>query len=210
VPPAPYCATSGAGGFNGGGNGGTGISGDYANGTGGGGASDVLEGGDALADRVLVAGGGGETNGGYGAGKGGGGGGIVGVHGAPVTDVPLPVMAAKGARNNAVVKAGAAVSATAATSRAAKDIAACLVLGAMAGVRQELAAVEVAAGAVVSTAAAEVAEARGARAGLAVAEAVAAVLRILNLAQLESRTSVELHRQATAASSYHGNDVRNA
>jgi hypothetical protein len=65
-------------------------------------------------------------------------------------------MAAKGARNNAVVKAGAAVSATAATSRAAKDIAACLVLGAMAGVRQELAAVE---GAVVSTAAAEVAEA---------------------------------------------------
>lgn len=48
----------------------------------------------------------------------------------------------------------------------------------------------------------------GARAGLA--EAVAAVLRILNLAQLESRTSVELHRQATAASSYHGNDVRNA
>lgn len=76
------CSPGGEGGFNGGGDGGSGVSSSgSANGTGGGGASDVREGGDALADRVLVAGGGGgggETTGYYGAGKGGAGGGMIG------------------------------------------------------------------------------------------------------------------------------------
>lgn len=49
-------ASGTGGGFNGGGNGGD--EGSYA-GTGGGGASDVREGGRELSDRVLVAGGGG-------------------------------------------------------------------------------------------------------------------------------------------------------
>jgi Glycine rich protein len=75
--------SSGLGGFNGGGNGAiyTGI----CTGLGGGGASDVREGGKTLRDRILVAGGGG---GGGGVGNynyygGGGGGGKRGGHGFP-------------------------------------------------------------------------------------------------------------------------------
>ncbi|HEY2474013.1 MAG TPA: glycine-rich protein [Candidatus Cybelea sp.] len=75
------CSPGTAGGFNGGGNGGKGCC--EADGTGGGGASDVREGGDALANRILVAGGGG--GGGVGVpiyynseGTGGPGGGRVG------------------------------------------------------------------------------------------------------------------------------------
>lgn len=63
----------GDGGFNGGGNGG----GFYGDGYGGGGASDIREGGDKLADRILVAGGGGGAGEGDG-GDGGAGGGSIG------------------------------------------------------------------------------------------------------------------------------------
>ncbi|MFY9739833.1 MAG: hypothetical protein WAK11_12410 [Candidatus Cybelea sp.] len=67
-------ASESTGGFNGGGSGGYGDS----NGYGGGGASDVREGGDGLANRILVAGGGGGQGGGnyykpFGAGGQGGG-----------------------------------------------------------------------------------------------------------------------------------------
>jgi hypothetical protein len=75
------CALSGtAGGFNGGGHGGTGAY-EGAGGCGGGGASDVRLGGSKLADRALVAGGGGGGGvaiGFYGAGGGGAGGGETG------------------------------------------------------------------------------------------------------------------------------------
>src|SRR5580658_821441 len=73
------------GGFNGGANGGTGFYGSEAQGYGGGGASDVREGGDAVSDRILVAGGGGGQAGsdGYGqGGNGGKGGGSIGGIGA--------------------------------------------------------------------------------------------------------------------------------
>jgi hypothetical protein len=63
-------------GYNGGGHGG---SSKYALAFYGGGASDVREGGDALGDRILVAGGGGGAGGGYYfSGKGGAGGGSIG------------------------------------------------------------------------------------------------------------------------------------
>lgn len=68
-----------AGGFNGGGNGGS--SGASFTAYGGGGASDVREGGDALQDRILVAAGGGGQGAGwvsYFYGYGGKGGGLVG------------------------------------------------------------------------------------------------------------------------------------
>jgi hypothetical protein len=72
------------GGFNGGGDGGTG--GSSLRAYGGGGASDVREGGDSLADRVLVAGGGGGAgarfNKNQSGGRGGKGGGSVGGSGA--------------------------------------------------------------------------------------------------------------------------------
>jgi len=72
VPPTP-----GVGGFNGGGNGGNGYS-SYAGG-GGGGASDIRNGGTALADRIVVAGGGGGGAYNYSSGDiGGAGGGLVG------------------------------------------------------------------------------------------------------------------------------------
>jgi hypothetical protein len=76
--------TDGTGGFNGGANGGaTGNHYDFG-GDGGGGASDVREGGSALANRILVAGGG--AGGGvaqtyYGAGHGGAGGADIGQRG---------------------------------------------------------------------------------------------------------------------------------
>lgn len=78
-----YNGLAGSGGFNGGGAGGAG---GYTNssangGNGGGGASDVRQGGSALADRVLVAGGGGGAGGAffYGSnGSGGAGGGKIG------------------------------------------------------------------------------------------------------------------------------------
>ncbi|HEY1656292.1 MAG TPA: glycine-rich protein [Candidatus Tumulicola sp.] len=61
------------GGYNGGGDGGYTISGCYDCGYGGGGASDIRQGGDALSDRVIVAGGGGGgglfSTGGNGGGK---------------------------------------------------------------------------------------------------------------------------------------------
>ncbi|MGB6518159.1 MAG: hypothetical protein WBE79_06610, partial [Candidatus Cybelea sp.] len=68
-----------AGGFNGGAPGGS-SSGSGGNGGGGGGASDLREGGDGLADRVIVAGGGGGGGGfgEYGSGDGGLGGGSIG------------------------------------------------------------------------------------------------------------------------------------
>jgi len=81
------CSAGYEGGFNGGGNG---RSENYClNGTGGGGASDVRQGGDELRNRVIVAGGGG--GGGIGnsvfdAGVGGDGGGKVGAKG---TGVPV-------------------------------------------------------------------------------------------------------------------------
>ena len=66
-------------GYNGGGDGG---SGEYGDGYYGGGASDVREGGDALHDRILVAGGGGGAGGGfYLSGDGGAGGGVTGGRG---------------------------------------------------------------------------------------------------------------------------------
>jgi len=68
------------GGFNGGGNGGL----DYENGSyGGGGASDVREGGNTLKHRIIVAGGGGGGGNGvpYGYGSGGDGGGLIGQRG---------------------------------------------------------------------------------------------------------------------------------
>jgi len=61
-----YGAT--AGGFNGGGTGGS-TGGSGGNGGGGGGASDVRQGGDRLANRVVVAGGGGGSIGGAGGGN---------------------------------------------------------------------------------------------------------------------------------------------
>jgi hypothetical protein len=85
---SPNCTPGSAGGFNGGGAGG---SENYClNGTGGGGASDVREGGDELRNRVIVAGGGGgggiaiQPTGFY-AGDGGDGGGNVGANGTGVT-----------------------------------------------------------------------------------------------------------------------------
>ena len=62
--------TSSGGGFNGGGAGGQSYDGLGLAGYGGGGASDVRQGGDAPADRVIVAGGGGGHSGG-GSNKGG-------------------------------------------------------------------------------------------------------------------------------------------
>jgi hypothetical protein len=80
-----YVYVGGAGGFNGGGfNGGAnggGTRGSYFSGYGGGGASDVREGGRKLADRIIVAGGGGGEGGagyGYPGGAGGKAGGLVG------------------------------------------------------------------------------------------------------------------------------------
>ena len=73
------------GGFNGGANGGTGYYGSEGQGYGGGGASDVREGGDTVSDRILVVGGGGGQAGsdGYGTGGNGGkGGGSIGEAGA--------------------------------------------------------------------------------------------------------------------------------
>ncbi len=72
-------SNSRAGGFNGGANGGT--SGSYIVAFGGGGASDVREGGDKLKDRILVAAGGGGQGAGwssYFTGWGGKGGGLLG------------------------------------------------------------------------------------------------------------------------------------
>jgi hypothetical protein len=67
------------GGYNGGGEGG---SSEYDKGFYGGGASDVREGGDALRDRILVAGGGGGAGGGYyDSPHGGAGGGLTGGRG---------------------------------------------------------------------------------------------------------------------------------
>ena len=69
-----------AGGFNGGGNGGAAPHGGPGNG--GAGASDLRQGGSALANRVVVAGGeGGDSGGGFHA--GGAGGGLIGGSGAP-------------------------------------------------------------------------------------------------------------------------------
>ncbi len=62
------------GGFNGGANGGQGYYGDEGAGYGGGGASDVREGGDKVSDRILVAGGGGGQGCCDGSGAGGSGG----------------------------------------------------------------------------------------------------------------------------------------
>jgi hypothetical protein len=80
------------GGFNGGANGGDGYTGNEGEGYGGGGASDVREGGDSLADRILVAGGGGGQGGAdnYGGdgGKGGGSVGGAGAAGAGAYDCP--------------------------------------------------------------------------------------------------------------------------
>jgi len=79
------CGASYGGGFNGGGNGG---SENYClNGTGGGGASDVRQGGDELRNRVIVAGGGGGgaiANSVFEAGNGGDGGGNIGAKGSGV------------------------------------------------------------------------------------------------------------------------------
>jgi hypothetical protein len=74
----------GPGGFNGGGKSGTG-SGSHYEGAGGGGASDVREGGDILKDRILVAGGGGGMGCCFesGDGSGGSGGNETGVAGSP-------------------------------------------------------------------------------------------------------------------------------
>jgi hypothetical protein len=71
------------GGFNGGGDAGSGPSGACAEGFGGGGASDLREDGDRLANRILVAGGGGGmgNNLGSGGSDGGGGGGKKGGNG---------------------------------------------------------------------------------------------------------------------------------
>ncbi|MGA8796847.1 MAG: hypothetical protein WB526_07255 [Candidatus Cybelea sp.] len=102
------CSPGGAGGFNGGGNGGGGISGG-ANGTGGGGASDVREGGDTLADRVLVSGGGGgggQTTGFYGAGAGGAGGGRVGGNGGTEYKCSPAGFGGKGGRHDVGGKGG--------------------------------------------------------------------------------------------------------
>jgi Glycine rich protein len=75
---ADTAGVGGAGGFDGGGAGGTGVEGTG----GGGGASDVRIGGTSLADRVIVAGGGGGVGSACnGAGNGGAGGGAVGTAG---------------------------------------------------------------------------------------------------------------------------------
>ena len=66
------------GGFNGGGNGGTGTE-NMSAGLGGGGASDVRQGGSGLSNRVVVAGGGGGRS--NGSAEGGDGGGLSGVAG---------------------------------------------------------------------------------------------------------------------------------
>ena len=81
------CNAGYQGGFNGGGNGGNETY--CGNGTGGGGASDVREGGNGLRDRIIVAGGGGGggiANPVYYAGVGGDGGGKIGGKG---TGVPV-------------------------------------------------------------------------------------------------------------------------
>jgi hypothetical protein len=76
-------AAGGSGGFNGGAAGGLPGMENSTVGNGGGGASDVREHGDALSNRILVAGGGGGAGGfsGYVAGKGGAGGGFTGGRG---------------------------------------------------------------------------------------------------------------------------------
>ncbi|HEY6487278.1 MAG TPA: glycine-rich protein [Candidatus Cybelea sp.] len=70
----------GKGGYNGGGDGGSPAGGSGIDGSGGGGASDIREGGNRLADRIVVAAGGGGAGGFgiYGAGNGGAGGGTAG------------------------------------------------------------------------------------------------------------------------------------
>lgn len=75
--------SGGAGGFNGGARGGGGLA-SGRGGDGGGGASDIREGGNALADRIVVAGGGGGGGGfaPYFPGSGGAGGGLVGGSGS--------------------------------------------------------------------------------------------------------------------------------
>ncbi|MCU0310078.1 MAG: glycine-rich protein [Acidimicrobiales bacterium] len=77
----------GAGGFNGGADGGFPALDGNDGGGGGGGATDVRQGGDGLDARVVVAGGGGGAGGDFddGAGSGGGGGGLEGVAGSDGT-----------------------------------------------------------------------------------------------------------------------------
>jgi hypothetical protein len=76
LPPQPNAFNGGAGGCNGGAAGGTASTGG-AGGGGGGGASDVRQGGSALANRVVIGAGGG------GAGGSGGNGGAAGTAGSP-------------------------------------------------------------------------------------------------------------------------------
>jgi Glycine rich protein len=102
----PNCSAGSEGGFNGGAAGG---SESYClNGTGGGGASDVRQGGDELRDRVIVAGGGGGggiANSVFDAGAGGDGGGNVGANG---TGVPVGGYGGAGGTQHRGGKGGAA------------------------------------------------------------------------------------------------------
>lgn len=80
--PALPVPTSGVtGGYNGGGNGGDSAVSPHSAGYGGGGATDIRQGGDALANRVLVAGGGGGNSGEDISAGGGPGGGLTGGNG---------------------------------------------------------------------------------------------------------------------------------
>ncbi|MGB8964955.1 MAG: glycine-rich protein [Candidatus Cybelea sp.] len=100
------CSPGSDGGFNGGGAGG---SENYClNGTGGGGASDVRQGGDELGDRVIVAGrggGGAIANSVFAAGDGSFGGGNVGARG---TGVPVGGYGGTGGTQDRGGKGGAA------------------------------------------------------------------------------------------------------
>ncbi len=81
----------GAGGYNGGGTGGSGF--EYYGGGGGGGASDIRIGGNALANRKMVAGGGGGEAFNYSFGDNGGNGGdLVGMNGSSGGGEPEPLL----------------------------------------------------------------------------------------------------------------------
>jgi hypothetical protein len=127
------CGTSGKGGFNGGGNGGEGVS--PSNGTGGGGASDVREGGDTLLNRILVAGGGGGggENLSYGAGRGGAGAaGLVAPAEAVTGALPMVTAVEAERKAPAVTAVTAAVSPAASTSALRTAIVAVVELAVMA------------------------------------------------------------------------------
>lgn len=91
-----------SGGYNGGGDGGTTTASDHGGGHGGGGASDIRQGGDTLADRVIVAAGAGGNSGANVSYTGGNGGAAIGAEGHSASGlVSLPTGDAPGGTQSA-------------------------------------------------------------------------------------------------------------